>query len=283
VFVLAISAAAQRQLESQADELAQSNLKLQAEMQEREKAEEALRQAQKMEAIGQLSGGIAHDFNNLLAIIKGNLQLLTRQLAKGSTDVMRYVDSASEGVNRAAVMTQRVLAFARRQPLSPKPVDLSELVKNMTDLLRQSAGTRVQIDMQLRSDWRTLCDAHQMENVLINLAINARDAMPNGGKLSFETVNRPRGSVASLPNEDYVELIVRDTGTGMSEEVRQKAVDPFFTTKPQGQGTGLGLSMTFGYVRQSGGDLNIESELGKGTTVRLFMPRYQPASLPTSA
>jgi signal transduction histidine kinase len=289
VLVLAVSGGAQRalsqankSLESQARELAASNHKLQAEMQEREKAEEALRQSQKMEAIGQLSGGIAHDFNNLLTIIQGSLRLLQRRVAQGRTDIQRYLDSANEGVDRAANLTQRILAFSRRQPLSPKPVNLSGLLEGMSDLLRHSVGDGVEIEMRLGADWAVLCDANQMENVILNLAINARDAMPAGGRLLIETANRPRIQRSGIPAVDHVELMVRDTGTGMSEEVRQKAVEPFFTTKPQGRGTGLGLSMTFGYVRQSSGDLTIESELGKGTTIRILMPRYEPETLPVS-
>jgi signal transduction histidine kinase len=237
-----------------------------------------------LEVVGRLAGSVSHEFNNLLAIIKGNLQLLKRHLAQsGGTDGQRYVEGASEGVNRAATLTQRVLAFARRQPLSPKPVNLSQLLANMTDLLRHSVGSRIEITMRLDADWTTLCDAHQMENVLINLAVNARDAMPEGGELIFETSNRPQGTLSGLGHGDYLELRVRDTGIGMSEEVRQKAVDPFFTTKPQGQGTGLGLSMTFGYIRQSGGDLRIESEVGKGTTITILMPRYEPQTVAVSA
>ncbi|HEX3485649.1 MAG TPA: CHASE sensor domain-containing protein [Micropepsaceae bacterium] len=281
VLVVAVSGNAQKaltrantRLESQAHQLSASNQKLQTEMLEREKAEDALRQAQKMEAIGQLSGGIAHDFNNLLSIIKGNLQLLQRRLTQGRTDVQRYLDSANEGVNRAANLTQRILAFSRRQPLSPKPVYLSQLVADMSDLLRHSVGDTVRIEMQLDADWPVLCDANQMENVIINLAINARDAMPSGGILTIETANRPPMHRPGLASGAYVELTVRDTGTGMSEEIRQKAVEPFFTTKPPGRGTGLGLSMTFGYVRQSNGDMVIESEIGKGTAITLLMPRY---------
>jgi signal transduction histidine kinase len=290
VLVLAVSGNAQRalalanrRLETQARQLAASNQKLQAEMHEREKAEEALRQSQKMEAIGQLSGGIAHDFNNLLSIIKGNLQLLQRRLSQGRTDIQRYLEAANEGVNRAAGLTQRILAFSRRQPLSPKPVQLSRLVENMNDLIRHSVGDAVRIELRLTADWAVLCDANQMENVIINLAINARDAMPSGGTLTIATANRALGERPALPFGDCVELTVSDTGTGMSQEVLQKAMDPFFTTKPPGRGTGLGLSMTFGYVRQSNGELIIESELGKGTTIRILMPRYQIEAVPMSA
>jgi signal transduction histidine kinase len=276
-------ARANRQLEGRATDLAQANERLYAEMEERAKAEEALRQSQKMEAVGQLSGGIAHDFNNLLTIMRGNLQLLEKRLAQGRTDVQRYLDGANEGFRRAAYLTQRILAFSRRQPLSPQPVNLSSLVSGMMELLRHSVGERVEIDTKLNAGWWTLCDANQMENVIINLAINARDAMPAGGRLSVETedvrVDAPLADVEGMTSGEYVRLRVSDTGQGMTEEVRQKAIDPFFTTKPQGQGTGLGLSMTFGYIRQSNGFLKIDSELGKGTALTIFMPRIEaPAS-----
>jgi len=272
---------ANRQLEAQARDLSEANRTLQEEMGERAKAEEALRQSQKMEAVGQLSGGIAHDFNNFLMIIKGNLHLLKRRLAQGQTDVQRYVDSAIEGVDRAVSVTQRVLAFSRRQPLTPEPNNLSTLVEEALPLIRQSVGAQVQIETHLDSDWWVYCDTNQMENVLLNLSINARDAMPNGGKLILSTANRRVGSdgqVDVLPGE-YVQLSVRDTGTGMSEDVRGKALDPFFTTKPHGKGTGLGLSTTFGYIRQSGGMLDIESRLGEGTTIRILLPRRTVDSL----
>jgi signal transduction histidine kinase len=248
-------------------------------MEERAKAEEALRQSQKMEAVGQLSGGIAHDFNNLLTIMRGNLQLLEKRLAQGRTDVQRYLDGANEGFRRAAYLTQRILAFSRRQPLSPLPVDLSSLVSGMMELLRHSVGERVEIDTKLNARWWTLCDANQMENVVINLAINARDAMPEGGRVTVETddvrMDAPLADVEGMSGGEYVRLRVSDTGIGMTEEVRQKAIDPFFTTKPQGQGTGLGLSMTFGYIRQSNGFMKIDSVPGAGTTLTIFMPRYE--------
>ncbi|MGD0144866.1 MAG: ATP-binding protein, partial [Rhizomicrobium sp.] len=234
------------------------------------------------EAIGQLSGGIAHDFNNLLTIMRGNLQLLEKRLAQGRTDVQRYLDGANEGFRRAANLTQRILAFSRRQPLSPRPVNLSDLVSGMTELLRHSVGERVEIATRLEAKWWTLCDANQMENVIINLAINARDAMPDGGRLFIETddmhADAPLAGVEGMLGGEYVRLRVSDTGEGMTEDVRQKAIDPFFTTKPQGQGTGLGLSMTFGYIRQSNGYMKIDSELGNGTSLTIFMPQYEAAN-----
>ena len=289
--VLGVLAAAQRalgranaELQQRARDLADANVKLQAEMVEREKTEEQLRQSQKMEAIGQLSGGIAHDFNNLLTIIKGNLQLLQRRVQQGSKDVTRYIAPAMEGLARAASLTQRILAFSRRQPLSPQPVKLSQLIAEMGELLKHSVGETVTVDTRLNADWWTQCDANQMENVILNLAINARDAMPEGGRLSIETTDMradtPDGPDGVAPG-DYVRLAIRDTGSGMPDEVRERAIDPFFTTKPPGQGTGLGLSMTFGYVRQSNGYLTIESEPGKGTTITILMPRLESEAIPT--
>jgi signal transduction histidine kinase len=270
---------ANRQLEARASDLAEANRRLYEEMEERGKAEEALRQSQKMEAVGQLSGGIAHDFNNLLTIMRGNLQLLEKRLAQGRTDVQRYIDGANEGFRRAAHLTQRILAFSRRQPLSPKPVNLSKLVDGMMELLRHSVGENVRIETHLDATQWTMCDANQMENVIINLANNARDAMPEGGVLRIGTddvsIDSPLADVEGMPSGDFVRLRIGDTGMGMTDEVRRKAIDPFFTTKPQGQGTGLGLSMTFGYVRQSNGFLQIETVLGKGTTLSIYMPRYE--------
>lgn len=270
---------ANAELHSRAVDLAEANRELHAQIAEREKAEEALRQSQKMEALGQLSGGIAHDFNNLLTIVKGNLEFLQKRIAEGRTDVGRYVDLAMDGLNRASSVTQRVLAFSRRQPLSPKPVNLTVLIAEMGELMRHSVGKSVTVEVRLQADWWTLCDPSQMENVVLNLAINARDAMPDGGRLTFETENvriepGSEGIEDALPGE-YVRLSVTDTGMGMSDEVRQKAFDPFFTTKPQGQGTGLGLSMIFGYVKQSKGFLSIDSGPGRGTRVTILMPRHE--------
>jgi signal transduction histidine kinase len=270
---------ANRQLEARASDLAEANRRLYEEMEERGKAEEALRQSQKMEAVGQLSGGIAHDFNNLLTIMRGNLQLLEKRLAQGRTDVQRYIDGANEGFRRAAYLTQRILAFSRRQPLSPKPVNLSRLVEGMMELLRHSVGESVQIETRLNATQWFLCDANQMENVIINLANNARDAMPEGGRLLIETedvsIDSPLADVEGMATGEFVQLRISDTGAGMTDEVRRKAIDPFFTTKPQGQGTGLGLSMTFGYIRQSNGYMKIDTELGRGTTLLIYMPRYE--------
>ena len=274
---------ANQKLETQARDLVEANSNLHYEMRERAKIEEALRQSQKMEAVGQLSGGIAHDFNNFLMIIKGNLQLLRRRIMQGQTDVQKYIDGAMEGVDRAAIVTQRVLAFSRRQPLSPEPNDLSELVRAALPLIRQSVGGQVEIETHLEATWWVYCDTNQMENVLLNLAINARDAMPDGGRLCLYTRDRRIEEGAQnagdiIPGE-YVELVVSDDGTGMTEEVRTKALDPFFTTKPHGKGTGLGLSMSFGFIRQSAGYLDIESSPESGTTIRILLPRRYVESL----
>jgi len=270
-------AQANAELALRAENLATLNAQLQREMEERRKTEEALRQSQKMEAIGQLSGGIAHDFNNLLMIAMGNLQLLQKRLGEEAKPLVRYIESAEEGLRRAANLTQRLLAFARRQPLTPKPVNLSALIDGMRELIHQSAGAQVELSLKLEASWFTLCDVNQMENVILNLAINARDAMPDGGTLLIATKDIA-GMTPPLPDGnfvagDYVELRVQDNGAGMDEETRRQAIDPFFTTKPMGQGTGLGLSTAFGFVRQSGGYLGIESAPGAGTTITILLPR----------
>jgi signal transduction histidine kinase len=270
-------ARANTELELRAETLAVLNVQLQNEMDERRKTEEALRQSQKMEAIGQLSGGIAHDFNNLLMIAMGNMQLLQRRLGEDAKPLARYIESAEEGLRRAASLTQRLLAFARRQPLTPKPVNLSVLIEGMRELIDQSVGQRAEIALKLDARWLILCDVNQMENVVLNLAINARDAMPERGKLSIETRDianlTPPLEADGFATGDYVELRVCDNGAGMDEETRRQAIDPFFTTKPLGQGTGLGLSTAFGFVRQSGGYLGIESGPGSGTIITILLPR----------
>ena len=242
-------------------------------------AEEQLRQSQKMEAVGQLTGGIAHDFNNLLTGITGALDLLQRRIAQGRTgDVARYADIAVASANRAAALTHRLLAFSRRQPLDPRPTDGNRLVRAMEDLLRRTIGEAIAFEVALDPDlWPTLCDPHQLENALLNLAINARDAMPEGGRLTIATANVALDgdrSGAAAPGA-YVCLAVTDTGGGMAEEVVARCFDPFFTTKPLGQGTGLGLSMVYGFVRQSEGHVAIDSAPGRGTTVRVFLPRFR--------
>jgi PAS domain S-box-containing protein len=250
-------------------------------------AEEALRQSQKMEAVGQLTGGIAHDFNNLLAVVSGNLELLEARISQNRLEaVPRYIDAAASATKRAASLTQRLLAFSRRQTLDPRPVNVNRLVGGIEELIRQTVGP--QIDMEVVGAgglWLTLVDPNQLENALINLCINARDAMPEGGRITIETANKwlddRSAKERELPPGQYVSLCVTDTGTGMPPDVIARAFDPFFTTKPLGQGTGLGLSMIYGFVRQSGGQVRIYSEEGQGTTMCLYLPRYAGAEAET--
>jgi signal transduction histidine kinase/ActR/RegA family two-component response regulator len=250
---------------------------LRDEMGRREAAEEQVRQMQKMEAIGQLSGGIAHDFNNMLAIVIGSLDMARRRMA-GSEDprVLRYMDNAAEGARRAAVLTGRLLAFARRQQLSPEPLDPNRLVSGMIELLRRALGERVEIEVDLADGvWAVHADAAELENALLNLAVNARDAMPEGGRLTLATANASTEVTRSLPPGDYVSIRVTDTGVGMPPEVLARAFEPFFTTKEVGKGTGLGLSQVYGFVRQSGGEVVFESEPGVGTSVTILLPRWK--------
>lgn len=262
-------------------ELAEANARLRAEAAERERMEAELRQSQKMEAVGQLTGGIAHDFNNLLTGIVGSLDLMRSQMAKGQTkNLPRYVEAATSSANRAAALTHRLLAFARRQPLDPKTTDANGLIVGMTDLLRRTIRESIALRITTADDlWHTLCDPHQLENAVLNLAINARDAMPDGGVLTIATSNgHLEDDDTSRPGEpqtDYVCVRVTDTGTGMPPDVIARAFDPFFTTKPLGQGTGLGLSMIYGFARQSDGHARIESTLGQGTSVCLYLPRHE--------
>ena len=251
----------------------------------RDRLEAQLRQAQKMEAIGQLTGGLAHDFNNMLAIITGNLSMMQRRLERGDIRIERYADQAVEGATRAATLTQRLLAFARNQPLAPETVEANRLVSGMSELLGRTLGEIVRIEtVQAAGLWATRADPHQLESALLNLAINARDAMPDGGKLTIETANAhvdegyASDNLGIRPGQ-YVMIAVTDTGTGMSPEVAAKAFEPFFTTKEVGQGTGLGLSQVFGFVRQSDGYVKIYSEPGSGTTVKIYLPRLFGATV----
>ena len=243
-------------------------------------AEDALRQSQKMEAVGQLTGGIAHDFNNLLTGIIGSLELLQTRLGQGRVkEIDRYVTAAQGAAKRAAALTHRLLAFSRRQTLDPKPTDLNRLVMGMEELVRRTVGPEIALEVVTSGGlWPTLIDASQLENALLNLCINARDAMPTGGRLTIETANRwlddHGAGERDLEPGQYVSLCVTDTGTGMTPDVIERAFDPFFTTKPIGQGTGLGLSMVYGFVRQSGGQVRIYSEVGQGTTMCLYLPRH---------
>jgi PAS domain S-box-containing protein len=257
-------------------------------IEEREAAEQALRQAQKMEAIGQLTGGIAHDFNNMLAIIVGSLDLLSRRMVATDPRARRYLDAATEGARRAATLTQRLLAFARQQPLNPKVIDANQLVAGLSELLRRSIGTDIRLETVLAGGlWQSFADPNQLESALLNLAVNARDAMPEGGRLTIETQNahldtRYAAAHFGVQAGQYVLVAVTDTGTGMTPEVLDKAFDPFFTTKGVGKGTGLGLSQVYGFVKQSGGHIKIYSEPGQGTTVKLYLPRLQSAETEVS-
>ncbi|MCK0208680.1 PAS domain S-box protein [Starkeya koreensis] len=244
--------------------------------------EDALRQSQKMEAVGQLTGGIAHDFNNLLQGISGSLDILGNRIAQGRLDdLSRWLAGARMSAERAAALTHRLLAFSRRQPLDPRPVRANPLVSSLEDMLRRTLGERIELELVLAAGlWLTRCDPNQLESAILNLAINARDAMPGGGKLTIETCNAHLDSHYAARQRDvkpgqYVCICVTDTGAGMSREVMARAFEPFFTTKPIGQGTGLGLSMIYGFTRQSEGYARIYSELGQGTTVKLYLPRYR--------
>jgi PAS domain S-box-containing protein len=244
----------------------------------RSKVEEQLRQVQKMEAVGQLTGGIAHDFNNMLAVIMGGLTLLQRKLARGETDVERFVDAAIDGAQRAATLTQRLLAFSRQQALSPEPLVVNKLVAGMSELLDRTLGEQVKVETVLAAGlWQVKADPAQLENAILNLAVNARDAMPGGGRLTIETLNAfvddAYAQEYAIETGQYVLIAVADTGAGMAPEVIAKAFDPFFTTKGAGKGTGLGLSQVYGFVRQSGGHVKIYSELGLGTSVKIYLPR----------
>jgi signal transduction histidine kinase len=243
--------------------------------------EEALRQSQKMEAVGQLTGGIAHDFNNMLTGIIGSLELLRRRLARGRTeDLDSLIDLGVTSANRAAGLTHRLLAFSRRQSLDSKAVQMNTLVLSMSELLQRSLNESIRLDMQLDEQlWVAEADPNQLESALLNLVLNARDAMPNGGNLVVQTRNRHLDAdfteaYPNLASGDYVVLSVQDTGCGMPEAVISRAFDPFFTTKPIGQGTGLGLSMIYGFSKQSRGHVTIDSEVDKGTTVNLYLPRF---------
>ena len=247
---------------------------------ERAVAEEALRQSQKMEAVGQLTGGLAHDFNNLLAGISGSLELMQARMGQGRlNDLERYMTVAQGATKRAAALTHRLLAFSRRQTLTPKPTSVNQLIGGMEELIRRTIGPEIALEVVGAAGlWPALIDPGQLENALLNLCINARDAMPDGGRITIETANkwldRPSAIKRDIPEGQYLSLCVTDTGTGMPPEVIDRVFEPFFTTKPIGQGTGLGLSMIYGFAQQSGGQVRIYSEVGEGTTVCLYMPRY---------
>jgi signal transduction histidine kinase/CheY-like chemotaxis protein len=265
-------------------ELTEANAKLQAEAGERGRVEETLRQSLKMEAVGQLTGGLAHDFNNLLAGISGSLGLMRMRTAQGrSAEIGRYIEIAMTSVDRAAALTHRLLAFSRRQTLDPKPTNVNRLVGGMEELFIRTVGPGIQVESKVAAAlWSALCDPNQLENAMLNLVLNARDAMPEGGHLLIETRNSifpdSRGvskvPLGKVPAGEYMGLFVTDTGVGMPPDVIARAFDPFFTTKPTGEGTGLGLSMIYGFVRQSGGHVLLSSEEGRGTMVSIYLPRH---------
>jgi signal transduction histidine kinase len=261
------------------DRLALANRQLLDQVTRREAAESQLRQAQKMEALGQLTGGIAHDFNNMLGVIMGALDLVKRRIAKGDYAVERFLDAATIASERAATLTRRLLAFARQQPLSPQPLDANKMIAAMSDLLHSTLGEHIQIETVTAAGlWTVLADSQQLENAILNIAINGRDAMPDGGKLTIETGNTSLDQAYCAQNPEvqpgqFALIAVTDTGVGMSADVAARVFDPFFTTKPTGKGTGLGLSQVYGFVKQSSGHIKIYSEPGSGTTVKIYLPR----------
>ncbi|NNH60121.1 response regulator [Rhizobium laguerreae] len=258
----------------------QRTAELRHEMEENAAAQAQVRQLQKMETIGQLTGGVAHDFNNMLAIIIGNLDLAQRRLSGSEDPRLPYsIQNAKDGAQRAAVLTARLLAFSRQQPLAPEVIDLNKLVGGMSELLRRTLGEQIRIETVLAGGlWPSFADLSQLENAILNLAVNARDAMPGGGNLTIETANTELDERYSRMHSEveagqYVMVSMTDTGTGMSPEVIERAFDPFYTTKGPGKGTGLGLSQVYGYIKQSGGHIKIYSEIDRGTTVKIYLPR----------
>jgi signal transduction histidine kinase/CheY-like chemotaxis protein len=270
-------------------DLHSAHSKLVQEVLHRERVESQMRQAQKMDAIGQLTGGLAHDFNNMLAVIISALNLLTRRMQRGEANVRELVDAAIDGAQRAATLTHRLLAFARQQPLAPEPLDANKFVGGMSDLLRRTLGETVRMETVLAGGlWRIHADAPQLETAILNLAVNARDAMADGGRLTIETANAHLDDAYAaqhigVPAGQYVLIAVTDTGSGMTSETIEKAFDPFFTTKATGRGTGLGLSQVHGFVKQSLGHVKIYSEIGSGTTVKLYLPRFHGPEEPAIA
>jgi len=254
--------------------------KVTRDLSEKRAIEEQLRQSQKMEAVGQLTGGLAHDFNNLLTGISGSLEMMQIRIAQGRTaEFDRYLIAAQGAVKRAAALTHRLLAFSRRQTLDPKPTNANRLLRSLEELVRRTVGPGIDVEVVEASGlWTTLVDTNQLENAVLNLCVNARDAMPDGGRLTIEAANKWLDERAArkhdLPVGQYVSICVTDTGIGMTPDVISKAFDPFFTTKPIGEGTGLGLSMVYGFARQSGGQVRIYSEIGQGTTMCIYLPRH---------
>jgi len=261
-------------------ELWEANKALKEEAAEREAAEAQLRQVQKMEAVGQLTGGIAHDFNNMLAVVVGGIDLALRRLNGPRREVSHHLNNAMEGATRAAALTRRLLSFARSEPLMPESVESGDLINGMSDLLDRTLGERVRVEVDLAPDtWPIYVDPHQLENAILNLAVNARDAMEGEGllRIASENVHLAANQVGDVQAGDYVKISVTDTGCGMTPEVRDRAFEPFFTTKPVGKGTGLGLSQIFGFAHQSGGEVGIDSQVGKGTCVSIYLPKTEAA------
>ncbi len=280
----------ERRIDERTRELTEANARLETEADERERIEEVLRQSQKMEAVGQLTGGLAHDFNNLLQGISGSLELMRIRASQGRTaEFGRHIETAMGSANRAAALTHRLLAFSRRQTLDPKPTDMNHLVSGMVDMFRRTVGPSIRLETSLEGEpWSILCDPNQLESALLNLVLNARDAMLDGGHLLIKTANTVlrdrRGAPRDWPPQDvlpgdYLALSVADTGSGMAPDVIARAFDPFFTTKPIGQGTGLGLSMIYGFVQQSGGHVRLRSEVGQGTTATIYLSRHLGPSI----
>jgi signal transduction histidine kinase len=267
------------QVRERTKQLEQANEELRQQIAERTQVEAALQQAQKMEVIGQMTGGVAHDFNNLLTAVLGNLELAIRRCK--DENIRRYLEGATQAAQRGAKITSQLLAFSRTQRLQTEPIDLNAIVTAMGDLLFRTIGATVRIETILeRSLWPATADRSQIESVILNLAVNARDAMPDGGRLTIVTANVPHGDrskPAELPPGDHVSVCVKDTGIGMTEEVLGKAFEPFFTTKPVGSGTGLGLSQVYGIAKQTGGTVAIDTQVGRGTTVRVYLPRATAA------
>jgi signal transduction histidine kinase len=267
------------QIAAARDRLMVANAELIEQVRRREQVEGQLRQSQKMEAIGQLSGGIAHDFNNMLGVITGALDLMQRRIRTGDFGIERFMEAAIKATERAAGLTHRLLAFARQQPLAPEPINANKLIGNMSDLLRSTLGEHIRIETVAAAGlWLTKADAHQLESAILNIAINARDAMPDGGHLTIETGNvflddaYCRQNAEAEPGQ-FVLIAISDTGTGMAPEVAARVFDPFFTTKPAGRGTGLGLSQVYGFIKQSRGHIKVYSEPGDGTSVKIYLPR----------
>jgi signal transduction histidine kinase/CheY-like chemotaxis protein len=261
------------------DRLLVSNDQLLEQMNRREEVENQLRQSQKMQALGQLTGGIAHDFNNMLGVIMGAHDLILRRIRKGDFGIERFVEAAANAAERAALLTQRLLAFARQQPLAPQPIDANKMISGMSELLKSTLGEHIQIEAATAAGlWTVNADAQQLESAILNVSINARDAMPEGGKLTIETANAYLDEAYCRQNPEiepgqYVLIAITDTGTGMEPAVAARVFDPFFTTKPAGKGTGLGLSQVYGFVKQSHGHIKLYSEAGAGTTVKIYLPR----------